>query len=96
MVAYVHIHYATYQFSEESKAPPPGPCSTEKNVVLKGLRRHNSAKHEGIKFQCHQCEYLGTTMFQLRQHTVSIHEGVRYPCDQCTHIANSKVSLKRH
>ena len=44
MVAYVHIEYSTQQFSEESKGggwnpPPPGPCGTEKNVVLsRGLK----------------------------------------------------------
>ena len=35
MVAYVHIEYSTYQFSEESKGG--GPCGTEKSVVLRGL-----------------------------------------------------------
>ena len=41
----VHIQYATYQFSEESKGGgggihplPPSPCGTEKSVVLRGLR----------------------------------------------------------
>ena len=45
MVAYyVHIEYSTHQFSEESKGGgmestlPPGPCGTEKSVVLRGLR----------------------------------------------------------
>ena len=43
MVAYVHIEYPAYQFSEESKGgggihPPPGPCGTEKSVVLRGLK----------------------------------------------------------
>ena len=44
MVAYVHIEYSTYQFSEESKGGwlesnplSPGPCRTEKSVVLRGL-----------------------------------------------------------
>ena len=43
MVAYVHIEYPTNQFSKESKGgwnpPPPGPCVTEKSVVLRGLRQ---------------------------------------------------------
>ena len=42
MVAYLHTEYSTYQFSEESKwgeiQPPPGPCGTEKSVVLRGLK----------------------------------------------------------
>ena len=42
MVAYVHIEYSSYQFSEESKGggwnpPPSGPCGTEKSVVLRGV-----------------------------------------------------------
>ena len=35
MVAYVHIDYFTYQFSEESK----GGGGTEKSVVLRGLKQ---------------------------------------------------------
>ena len=34
MVAYVHIEYSTYQFSEESKG------GTEKSVALRGLKKH--------------------------------------------------------
>ena len=41
MVAYVHIEYSAYQFSEESKRGwkphPSGPFGTEKSVVLRGL-----------------------------------------------------------
>ena len=50
MVAYVHIEYSTYQFSEESKGggggihPSPGPCVTEKSVVLRGLKRMQNSR----------------------------------------------------
>ena len=41
MVAYVHIEYSTYQFSEISKGggveSTPGPYGTDKSVVLRGL-----------------------------------------------------------
>ena len=41
MVAFLHIEYSTYQFSEESKGvespPPPGPWGTEKSVIQRGL-----------------------------------------------------------
>ena len=50
MVAYVHIEYSTHQFSEESKGgwnppPLPGPCGTEKRVVLRGLRKEQKPKN---------------------------------------------------
>ena len=48
MVAYVHIEYSTYQFSEESKGggihPPPGPCGTKNSV--KNQRNENYAKNK--------------------------------------------------
>ena len=52
MVAYVHIEYPAYQFSEESKGgwnppTPPGPCGTEKSVVLRGL---NEQKRDMVYF----------------------------------------------
>ena len=42
MVAYVHIEYSTYQFSEESKEGGwnPTPPRPEKSVVLRGLNQH--------------------------------------------------------
>ena len=46
MVAYVHIKYSTYQFSEESQgggmeSTPPRPCSTEKK---RGAEKVNSTQ----------------------------------------------------
>ena len=46
MVAYVHIEYSTYQFSEESKGggihlPPPGPCGTENKRGPKRLKKES-------------------------------------------------------
>ena len=42
MEAYDNIEYSNYQFLEESKwnPPPPGPCGSEKSVVLRGLNTY--------------------------------------------------------
>ena len=58
MVAYVHIEYPAYQFSEESKGgggnpPPSGPCGTEKSVVLRGLTEPEQKHIEDLQY--HTC-----------------------------------------
>ena len=64
MVAYLHIEYSTYQFSEESKggggnpSHPPGPCGTEKSVVLRGLKAARISTPVGYRGLFSHLSYL--------------------------------------
>ena len=67
------------------------------------LFRHIASVHDGVKFQCDQCDYKTTDSRYLKQHKASehevkltIHEGVRFPCDQCDYEATTSSSLKQH
>ena len=58
MVAYVHIEYSTYQFSEESKGeveftPPPRPLRYRKSEVLRGLSNHATNTNLANKSSVH-------------------------------------------
>jgi len=52
--------------------------------------------HEGIMFDCNQCNYQGTRSDILTVHIKSKHLGVKYPCNQCQYQATEKNSLKKH
>ena len=74
MVAYVHIEYSTHQFSEETKGgwnpPPPGPCGTEKSVVLRGLRPLIRSRAVTIRIFLFRKDLFS---FMRAQHVVSCH-----------------------
>ena len=39
--------------------------------------------HEGINYQCDQCDYKATKKINLKRHKRVVHEGIKYKCDQC-------------
>ena len=47
------------------------------------LRCHIQSIHEGVRYDCNQCEYQATTQSNLKVHIKSLHEGAEYACDQC-------------
>ena len=44
---------------------------------------HIQSKHEGVRYECDQCECKAVWQSYLTDHIKSKHEGVRYECDQC-------------
>ena len=41
-------------------------------VSLAGLRQHIENKHERIRYDCDQCEYVAPTKSQVRTHTYEL------------------------
>ena len=46
--------------------------------------------HEGIKYECDQCDYQAAQQTNLKTHTMSVHEGSKYQCDLCEFKATQK------
>ena len=56
------------------------------------MKAHKEAKHEGIRYQCDQCEYRSVQLSGLTMHKQSKHEGVTYSCQQCAYVTSAKKS----
>ena len=52
--------------------------------------------HEGVKYQCFQCDSKFTLKGSLKKHKLSVHEGVKYPCNQCDSQYSSKKKMMNH
>ena len=62
----------------------------------KRLTGHIQTKHEGVRYDCDQCDYQATQQGNLTVHIQTKHEGVRYACDQCDQQFTRKSSLTSH
>lgn len=60
------------------------------------LQTHIKSVHEGLKFQCPQCEHKATRERNLHMHIKSVHEGLKFQCPHCDHKATQNSSLKEH
>ena len=52
--------------------------------------------HDGVKYNCEQCDYKANQKGNLQQHVKSVHKGVKYSCERCYYEATKKVFLQRH
>ncbi len=43
----------------------------------------NKTKHEGVSYDCDQCDGVFTGKYVLTNHKQSKHEGLKYECNQC-------------
>ena len=66
------------------------------STYVRGLKRQNELKHEGIRYLCDQCDYAATHAYVLKRHKESKYEDIRYPWDQCDDAATNARGLKRH
>ena len=60
------------------------------------LQFHKQIVHEGIRYECNECDFKATLMKHLKNHTESVHKGVRYNCNECDLKASGKGTLNRH
>ena len=62
-----------------------------------GLFRHKQAVHEGVTYDCNQCDYKATLKANLKAHIESKHEGIRkFACNFCDYRYSAKHNLKNH
>jgi len=62
-----------------------------------GLRNHRQAVHEGVTYDCRQCDYKATLKANLKIHIESKHEGIKkFACSFCDNRYSSKQKLKYH
>ena len=69
------------------------------NAANRRVRRtglHTKFKHEGVYYDCNQCDYQATTQGNLTQHIHSKHEGVKYACNQCDKQFTQQSNLRTH
>ena len=59
-------------------------------------RTHIQSAHEGVRFQCDECDYVATTAGRLKVHKKAKHEGILFYCDLCEHSTGRRSDLKRH
>ena len=53
--------------------------------------------HEGIMFNCEQCNYRTAQKGSIQRHVLSVHEGVtKYNCELCAYMTYRKRDLRQH
>ena len=60
------------------------------------LRRHQDAKHNGIRHKCDLCESTFSIKHTLVRHVESRHKGIVFPCPQCKFEATRMSHLRDH
>ena len=59
------------------------------------INNHVQLVHEGVIYQCEQCEYVAPNRRGLRTH-VSVHMGIKFPCQHYNYRATRKENLRSH
>ena len=57
---------------------------------------HIKYRHEGLTFDCDQCDFKGASSGSLSRHTASIHEHRKFYCTTCDYKCSDSTLLKRH
>ena len=64
---------------------------------LFAIKIHKEAVHDGVRYNCPQCEHPCTTRSNLRRHIEKKHDRQRqHPCDSCSYAAGNEIQLKQH
>ena len=75
-------------------------CAYKATQKIK-LQQHVQSVHNGVKYNCVQCDYKAcgykaSQKENLQKHVQSVHNGLKYNCVQCDHKATQKQSIKQH
>ena len=60
------------------------------------LRMHVERVHEGIRWPCDLCDYVGGYKGDLTRHKKIVHEGLSLVCSICQFKTPKKYHLKEH
>ena len=60
------------------------------------MRQHEKAAHEGIKYDCDQCDYQSGYKNLLRAHIKRVHELHRHKCSLCDELFTYSDHLRDH
>jgi hypothetical protein len=64
--------------------------------VFANSQRHQLGKHDGVEFNCDQCERKYTTKTNLQTHKQVKHEWKKYLCGECNTECSPPSKLSRH
>ena len=81
---------------EEEPEPEQEHSEYEEATDPRNLRRHINSVHDGVRYECQQCDHKATDPSTLRRHIKSVHDSVRYECQQCDHKATRPAHLRQH
>ena len=72
-------------------------CSLcDKKVHENHMRVHVKAVHQGIKYDCDQCDFQSGYKNFLRIHIKKVHELYRHKCNLCDELFTNSVNLRNH
>ena len=60
------------------------------------LKTHKLSVHEGIAYDCDQCQYQASYNSSLKTHKLITPASVKYKCDQCQYKDFQQGNLKIH
>ena len=56
----------------------------------------SSKVHEGIRYPCDLCEYVGGYKGDLSRHKKIVHDGFIFDCSLCEYKSPKKYHMKEH
>ena len=57
---------------------------------------HIQINHEGLRYECHECDVVFTSAAGVRKHVKSVHKQLKYDCDMCDVKLSHPDSVSMH
>ena len=67
-----------------------------KTKHVNGLAKHKEVKHEGIRFNCDQCDSVFSSKYNMEVHKKTLHGECSFVCDPCDYKGSTENHFKRH